>query len=154
VRFPDGSLGTHNRVVYAQTGGAGVLALAQGRIVLIRIWRHAAGRWLLELPRGSRESGHCLEETARREVAEEEIGGTVTRLAHLGRSASDTSLCDGSLDLFLAELSAVGAPQLSEGISALVLLTPTEFEAAAIQGEIEDPHALAAFALARIRGLI
>ncbi|MBI3445198.1 MAG: NUDIX hydrolase [Magnetospirillum sp.] len=153
VRFPDGSLGTHNRVVYANSRGVGILGLYLGDIILVRIFRHAVGKWILEIPRGSVERGDGLEDTARREVAEE-IGGTVASLVRLGKSVCDTSLSDGGLDLYLAELSGIGAPQLSEGIGAVVAVSPSRFAEMALAGEIEDGHALSAFCLARLRGLV
>jgi ADP-ribose pyrophosphatase len=153
VRFPDGSLGTHNRVVYRAPQGIGVLALLDGNIVLVRIYRHPVRRWLLEIPRGSVEPGHSLEETVHREVAEE-VGGSVTRLVHLGRSTSDTSLCTGVLDLYFAELSGVGIPQLSEGIGAIEAVSPAGFEDLLRRGEMEDGHAIAAFTQARLRRLV
>ncbi|MCA9826639.1 MAG: NUDIX hydrolase [Dehalococcoidia bacterium] len=42
-----------------------------GRLLLVRQYRHAAGESLLELPAGTREPGEEPEETARRELAEE-----------------------------------------------------------------------------------
>jgi len=153
IRFPDGSLGTHNRVIYSNLKGVGILAVSAGRIALIRIFRHAMGRWLLEIPRGAVEDGDSLETTVRREVAEE-IGAIVTRMVPLGQTVSDTSLCNGLLDLYYAEIGAVGAPQLSEGIAAVHLVTPAEFEDLLRRGEMVDGHAIAAFTQARLRGLL
>ncbi|TAN59718.1 MAG: NUDIX hydrolase, partial [Magnetospirillum sp.] len=138
----------------SQSQGVGVLAVFEGTIILIRIYRHPMRRWMLEIPRGSVEPGHSLEETVRREVAEE-VGGVVTGMTtHLGRSVSDTSLCNGLLDLFHAELSAIGTPQLSEGIADIVRVTPAGFEGLLLRGEMEDGHAIAAFTQARLRGLL
>lgn len=153
IRFPDGSLGTHNRVVYQAARGVGVLALLDGRIVLVRIFRHPIRRWLLEIPRGTVEPGHTLDQTVHIEMAEE-VGGSVVRLVHLGCSNSDTSLCTGRLDLYFAELSGIGRPQLSEGIADIVQVTPSEFEDLLRDGKMEDGHAIAAFTQARLRGLV
>ncbi|EME68766.1 NTP pyrophosphohydrolase including oxidative damage repair enzyme [Paramagnetospirillum caucaseum] len=154
VRFPDGSLGTHNRVVYANDArGVGVLPLFEGRIVLLRVFRHAIGRFLLEIPRGSVEAGDGLEETVLREIAEE-TGGHVATLAHLGQSFCDTSLSNAGLDYFLAELSGVGEPQLSEGIFGIVQVTPGRFAEMLVEGGVEDAHAVNAFCMARLRGLV
>ncbi len=153
IRFPDGSLGLHNRVVYTLPQGVGVLAVFQETIILIRIYRHAMRRWMLEIPRGSVEPGRSLEDTVHCEVAEE-IGGTVSRMTHLGWSASDTSLCNGRLDLFHAELTEIGRPQLSEGIGDIVRVTPAEFETLLLNGGMEDGHAVAAYAKAKLRGLL
>ncbi|KIM00191.1 ADP-ribose pyrophosphatase [Paramagnetospirillum magnetotacticum MS-1] len=154
VRFPDGSLGTHNRVIYANGArGVGVLPLLDGRIVLLRVFRHAIGRFLLEIPRGSVEAGDELEETVLREIAEE-TGGHVTTASHLGRSFCDTSLSNAGLDYFLAQLSCVGEPQLSEGIFDIVMVTPERFAEMVMTGEMEDTHAVNAFCMARLRGLV
>jgi ADP-ribose pyrophosphatase len=65
-----------------------VVLLAQPRkdqIVLIRQFRYVIGRWIWELPAGSREAGEALAVCARREC-EEEIGlrpGKVKRLTTL-----------------------------------------------------------------------
>lgn len=154
VRFPDGSLGTHNRVIYANgSKGVGVLPLHRGEIVMLRVFRHAVGRFLLEIPRGSAEPGDGLEETVLREVAEE-TGGKVSRAVHLGHAFCDTSLSNGGLDYFLAELDSVGQPQLSEGILDIVRIAPARFAEMVTQGEIVDGHAVNAFCRARLRGLV
>ncbi len=154
VRFPDGSLGTHNRVIYANgSRGVGVLPLFEGRIVLLRVFRHAIGRFLLEIPRGSVEVGDGLEETVLREIAEE-VGGHVTGATHLGRTFCDTSLSNTGLDYFVAELSRVGEPQLAEGIFDIVQVTPARFAEMLTAGEIEDAHAVNAYCLARMRDLV
>ncbi|MDO8608266.1 MAG: NUDIX hydrolase [Phaeospirillum sp.] len=153
IRFPDGSLGTHNRIVYAQRQGVGVLPVFQGTIVLIRIYRHSMRRWMLEIPRGSVEFGRSLEQTVRSEIAEE-IGGIVTAMTHIGHSVNDSSLCDGRLDLFHAEVSEIGTPQLAEGIADIIRVTPAEFDKLLLRGEMEDGHGIAAYTQARLRGLL
>lgn len=154
VRFPDGSLGTHNRVVYANgSRGVGVLPLFRGEIVLLRVFRHSIGRFLLEIPRGSAEVGDSLEDTVLREVAEE-TGGRVSRAVHLGHAYCDTSLSNAGLDYFLAELDSVGDPQLAEGILEVVRVAPARFAEMVETGEMLDAHAINAFCRARLRGLL
>lgn len=154
VRFPDGSLGTHNRVLYHNGArGVGVLPVLNGQVVLLRVFRHAIGRFLMEIPRGSVEPGQSLEETVLREMAEE-TGGTVVSAVHLGRTYGDTSLSNAGLDYFLAELSGLGEPQLSEGIYAVETVSVPRFAAMVAGGAIEDAHAINAFAMARLKGLI
>src|SRR4051812_5957658 len=65
----------------------------QGRVILIRQFRHAARMWLRELPRGSRERGESVEDAARREV-DEEIGYRVDDLIPLGRVAADGAVLE------------------------------------------------------------
>ena len=53
VRRPDGSLGTYARTLPASgAAGAAVLPLLDGKIVLLRRFRHATRKWHLEIPRG------------------------------------------------------------------------------------------------------
>lgn len=70
VRLADGT--TARREVVAHPGAVAIVAIdADGRVVLVRQWRHAAGRALWELPAGTRDAGESPEQTARRELAEE-----------------------------------------------------------------------------------
>jgi ADP-ribose pyrophosphatase len=60
------------REVVEHPGAVAVLALTDDdRVLLVRQWRHAAGRALLEIPAGTKEPGESPAETARRELAEE-----------------------------------------------------------------------------------
>ena len=60
------------REIVEHPGAVAVLALTDDdRVLLVRQWRHAAGRELLEVPAGTREPGEPTAVTARRELAEE-----------------------------------------------------------------------------------
>lgn len=71
VRMPGGRTAT--REVVEHTGAVGVVALdEEGRVVLIRQYRHPVGGWLVELPAGLLDvPGEPAYETAKRELAEE-----------------------------------------------------------------------------------
>ncbi|MBM3498382.1 MAG: NUDIX hydrolase [Armatimonadetes bacterium] len=70
VRLPQGGEGTQD--VIEHPGAVAVVPLsAPGRVLLIRQWRHAVGRWLLEIPAGTLEPGETPVGCARREVQEE-----------------------------------------------------------------------------------
>ena len=71
VRMPGG--GSAVRQVLEHTGAVGVVALdGDGRVVLIRQYRHPVGRRLVELPAGLLDvPGEPADQTARRELAEE-----------------------------------------------------------------------------------
>jgi ADP-ribose pyrophosphatase len=56
--------------------------------------------------------------------------------------------------LFFAKLESVGEPQLGEGIAAIEQLSVAEFEARLLAGEITDSFTVAAYAHAKLRGLI
>jgi len=59
---------------------------ADGRVVLVRQYRYAVGRELWEVPAGTRDlPGETVEETARRELAEE-AGLRASRWRQLGQA--------------------------------------------------------------------
>jgi 8-oxo-dGDP phosphatase len=71
VRMPNGVLA--DREVIEHPGAVGVVALdPEGRVLLIRQYRHPAAAQLWEIPAGLRDvAGEPLVETARRELLEE-----------------------------------------------------------------------------------
>jgi ADP-ribose pyrophosphatase len=59
------------REIVEHPGAAAILAWDGRRLALVRQWRHATGRTLLEIPAGTLEPDEEPEATARRELAEE-----------------------------------------------------------------------------------
>lgn len=75
---------------------------ADGRLVLVRQWRHPVGRALWELPAGTRDPGEDPETTAERELAEE-TGYTAKRWTRLGSGAVAPGYSTEVIHYFLAE---------------------------------------------------
>ncbi len=70
VRLPSGRVS--RREVVEHPGAVAVLpVLPSGELVLVRQYRHAVGRTLLEVPAGTREPDEPAEACARRELLEE-----------------------------------------------------------------------------------
>jgi ADP-ribose pyrophosphatase len=71
VRMPDGHVA--DRTVVSHLGAVAILALDEvDRVLMIRQYRHPAGRELWEIPAGLRDvAGEAMVDTARRELAEE-----------------------------------------------------------------------------------
>jgi ADP-ribose pyrophosphatase len=70
VRLVDGT--PAQREVVAHPGAVAIVAIdSDGKVVLVRQWRHAVGRALWELPAGTRDAGEPPSRTAERELAEE-----------------------------------------------------------------------------------
>src|SRR5262245_23888221 len=78
-----------------------------GRIVLIRQYRHALGQEVWELPAGNVDDGEAPEQAAAREC-EEEIGLAPTRVERLGSFYPTPGYCDEQMIFF--RVSGLQAP--------------------------------------------
>jgi ADP-ribose pyrophosphatase len=148
VRLPDRR--EARREVVEHIGAVAVVAIAaDGRVVLVRQWRHAMGRALWEVPAGTREKGEQPSATARRELAEE-TGYSAARWQELGHGAVSPGYSSEQIWFFRAD-------QLTEGITApdpdelldVALFTAVEISRMAGDGDV-DLKTLAGLALARI----
>ncbi len=101
VRLPDGAVVT--REVVEHPGAAAVVPVdAEGNVHLVRQYRDAAARRMLEIPAGKLKQGEDPAECARRELAEE-LGLMPGRLTALATFYSSPGFCDELMHLFLAE---------------------------------------------------
>lgn len=147
-RLPDGREAEFE--IVRHPGGAAVLPLlADGRVVLIRQFRPAAGGTVLEIPAGRLEPGETAADCACRELAEE-AGYRAGSLVPLGSTLSSIGFCDERIHLFLArQLESVPpAPEADEFIEP-VLLTLDEALAAVAAGTICDAKTQLALLLCR-----
>lgn len=151
VRFPDGALGLHNRIV--ERGSVAVLPLLDGNPVIIKIFRHGLRDWTYEFPRGAVEVGENDETAARREI-EEEIGASVVKLTYLGDFTPGGSSLSIVSALFAAHIGEIGAPQHAEAIAEISVVAVDELEEMIVTGKIIDGFTLSLFARARLNGLL
>lgn len=101
VRLPGG--GTATREVVVHPGAVAIVAVGEdGRVLLVRQWRHAVGRALWEIPAGTRDGGEAPLETATRELREE-TGYAAARWRSLGRAAVSPGYSSEILHFFAAE---------------------------------------------------
>jgi ADP-ribose pyrophosphatase len=109
VAEPSGILTT--REIIAHPGSVVVLpVLADGRIVLIRQYRHAAGQYLWELVAGHKEPHESPITGAHRELLEE-TGYTAKRVRILLEVFPSPGLLGERMDIFLAEGLTKGEAQ-------------------------------------------
>lgn len=108
VRLPSG---LSQDLELIEHGGAVAIAALddQGRLLLVRQYRHATGDWLVEVPAGRLEPGEDPEQAARREL-EEETGYRAARWTVLARFFPAPGFCSEHMTLFLArELDGLGS---------------------------------------------
>lgn len=95
--------GSAVREVVQHRGAVVMAALdADGNVYLVRQYRHAIGRWLLELPAGSLEPGEDPLVTAQRELREE-VGLQAREWRQLGSFFSSPGFASEELHAFLAQ---------------------------------------------------
>lgn len=141
VRLHDGK--ERLREVVVHPGAVALVAVdADGSLLLVRQYRRAANKVLLEIPAGTREPDESAEECAKRELIEETgyTAGTVTRL---GGFYSAPGFCTEFLDCFLLTdlTEEKGAADEDENIE-LERLTIEEALSAIRRGEIQDAKTL------------
>lgn len=106
--------GTREREIVEHPGAVAILpALEDGRIVLVRQFRPAVGRELLEVPAGTMEQDEDPEDTARRELTEETgySGGSLRKLVQFFVSPG---WCNEELSVYVAEGLTAGSQSLED----------------------------------------
>jgi ADP-ribose pyrophosphatase len=152
VRFRSGRLGAYVRTVGVVPGqGVAVLpVLPDGRVVLVRHFRHDSRDWHWEIPRGFAEPGADPIGNARRELREE-VGLTAGEVLPIGLLDGE----GGQDAIFLARVTEPPpALDAEEGVDDFRLVTRAELVAMIAAGELADPYGLAAYAFAVARGLL
>lgn len=98
---PDGV--TFERDIVRHPGAVAVVAVTDGgAVVLVRQFRPAINRWILEIPAGTCDvRGEPHEVTARRELAEE-VGYAAAELTLLTRCVITPGFCDEFAAIYLA----------------------------------------------------
>ena len=129
----------HTRYVIRHPGGVGILPiLPSGKILLIRQFRVAVGRYIYEIPAGMREPGEAPLVTAQREL-KEETGYTAEKWTPYPSFYASPGYLDEKLFLFLAEDLIPGETALEDGENLSSLSVSLEKALEMIDaGEIED----------------
>lgn len=137
------SSGRHaEREIVEHPGAVAIVAWDGTRLAMVRQWRHAANREMLEIPAGTLDPGEEVEQAARRELAEE----TQVAAERWERGPSfftAPGFCTERLTLFLAsDLRPEPAAAADDEELEPMWLTLGEAHAAIDRGEVEDAKSL------------
>lgn len=137
------------REVVEHNGGAGVAAVDdEGRVYLVRQYRHPFGEVTLEVPAGKLEAGENPDFAIVRELREE-TGCTADCVEFLGVNYPTPGYCAEKLYLYLATGLHRGEQQLDEDEYLDVVLMPLgEALEKVYSNEIKDSKTVAALLLA------
>lgn len=120
-----------------------------GEFVLVRQWRHAVGRTMLQFPAGAIDDGESPEQAAHRELFEE-TGYTAPSMTHLGETVAFPTKATGWHHLFLADHAQFQSPPPEDPMeqSATVVVTQDELQRMLLHTEIQVAGSVTAGLLA------
>jgi ADP-ribose pyrophosphatase len=149
VRMADGRE-TTREVVFHPGAVAIVPFLPDGRVIMIRQYRHATGEVLLELPAGTRDvPGEAPIDTAARELIEE-TGYRAGQLIHLADFYTAPGFCNELMSLYVATDLAPGDQNLMDDEAIGVeLLSLNEAHGLIAAGTIRDAKTIVGLFMAR-----
>ena len=137
VELPDGRR-THRDIVRHPGAVAIVPILPDGRIILVRQYRYAAGKALLEIPAGTLEPRESPVDCARRELTEE-TGYEAGEMERLLSCYMAPGYSSEVIHLFLArDLREVGGQSEPDEDIAVEILEPPELLKMIAENTIED----------------
>ena len=127
----------------------GILVLAltsDGKIILVRQFRHAIRRTTLEFPAGMVDEGESPEKAAAREL-HEETGYRSSQLLSLGSGHLMVNRFCAMGHLFLAQNCQLDRVTTTPGHEEVRLVSPEEFKDLVLAGEFEHIPALSLLSL-------
>jgi ADP-ribose pyrophosphatase len=148
---PDGQRFT--RTFLRHPGAVGIVPIDGDEAVLVRQFRPALGRELLEIPAGTLDKGDAEtpEACAVRELAEE-VGATAAHWAYLATYAVAPGVSSEQLHLYLATGLTFGDRQgdgIEEQSMTVERLRLSELDAAVADGRLADAKSIIGLLLAR-----
>ncbi len=140
----------YEREIVEHRGSAVIVPLFPDRtIAMVRQYRHATGKYLLEVPAGMLEAGEEPLEGARREL-EEEIGVTAGKIEPLAAFYISPGFLTEKMNLFLAtELTETGQKLEDDELLTIERIPLDEAAKMATDGRVEDAKSIVGILLTR-----
>ncbi|MCI8514889.1 MAG: NUDIX hydrolase [Lachnospiraceae bacterium] len=151
VRLPNGE--TEDWDTVHHNGAAAVIpVLSDGRILMVRQYRNALNRFMLELPAGALDSPDEPDEVCAARELEEETGYRSENLERLICVNTTVAFCDERIGVFVARDLIPSRQKLDAGESLDVLAyTMEELEGKIFSGEITDGKTIAGLMAYKVR---
>lgn len=136
------------REVVEHPGAVAILPVTDdGKLILVRQFRYAIGREILEVPAGTREPGEADEVTAVRELREE-VGVEADTVELLARYFISPGWCNEQIAVFRATgLREVGSQPDQDEVIELVTISVDDLPALIASGDIADAKTITAILL-------
>jgi len=99
---PDGNIVEEYFVVELPTTACAVAITEEGKILMVKQYRHPIEETILEIPGGFVDAGETAEQAIRREL-QEETGYEFSSIKNLGKIAANPGVLNNFTYLFLAE---------------------------------------------------
>ncbi|MBO4375171.1 MAG: NUDIX hydrolase [Lachnospiraceae bacterium] len=144
LKLPDGRITVYETLIHK--GAAAVVpVLDDGRILLVRQYRHAINRVALEIPAGGRNStDEPFIEAAKREL-EEETGYRSDDLEHLISVVTAIAYCDEVIEVFVAKNLVPSSQNLDpDEFIEVEAFEPEMLSKMIYEGKIQDSKTIAA----------
>ena len=152
VELSDGSLDW--REIVRHNGGAGVVAVRDGCVCLVRQYRVALGCMTLEIPAGKVDPAERRDVCAARELTEE-TGLVAERLELLTESYGAPGFTNEHTSVYFAHGISQGEARLDEGEFLNVLWVPVDDAVAALrEGLIQDAKTVEGILAAKAFGML
>lgn len=153
VSIPTGQI--VNKAVVKHNGA--VVIIPQGKdkeLYLVRQYRHAIGKDILEFPAGTLELAEKPLDCAKREI-KEEVGFAASKWEFLGNIYPAPGFCDEFQHIYLAsELTPCKEPHDEDEFIEVEQMSVSEFELIIAKGKFVDGKSIAAFFLARLKNFL
>lgn len=151
VRLPDG--GTATREIIRHPGAVAVIALLDGKLLVVEQYRKPLDLVQVEIPAGKLDAGEEPEQAALREL-EEETGYRAKSLVHLHTFSTSPGFADEIIHLYFADELEPGDVHLDdEEFLTCESITLEQAEQYIREGRIYDAKTLMAVQLWRLKTL-
>ncbi len=136
------------REIIVHKGSAVIVPVFEdGSVALVRQYRHATGKYMLEIPAGGVEKGETFEQAASREL-EEEIGVTAARIEKLTEFYVSPGFLTEKMYVFIATRLTPTAQNLDpDEIVEIVRVPLGDAVNMTLDGRIEDAKTIASLLL-------